>query len=801
MLYRRFGKRCLDISLAVCGIIILAPVYAAIWLAVRIFLGSPAFFVQTRPGLNGRPFRIIKFRTMRDLCDSSGRPLPDEDRVCPFGQWLRSTSLDELPELWNVACGDMSLVGPRPLLMEYLPHYTHQQLRRHQVRPGVTGLAQVEGRNRLSWPSRLALDVEYVDKCSFWLDIKILAKTLWKVALRDGISVAGRVTAEPLVPLSPLIVIGAGGHSAVVRAVLNDMGESIDSVYDDDAVRWGSSVGGALVDGPVEKLRDRGRLRAIVAVGDNQARKRLTGLVSMCWARAIHPTACIHGSVAIGQGSVVFAGAVLQPNCSVGSHVIVNTGALVDHDCKIGDFASIGPGAVLSGGVIVGEGAMIGAGATVLPGRAIGRFAKIGAGATVTRDIPDEATALGSPARAVSETHPAKSPFEAWPVFDDEQIEVVQNVLRSGKVNAWTGTECTSFENEYANELGVKHAIALSNGTVALELALQALGIGPGDEVIVPSRTFIATASAVVMRGAVPVVADIDSNSQTLTAETIKAALTAKTRAVIAVHLGGWPCDMDAIMAIADSHGLYVIEDCAQSHGARYKGKAVGSIGHINAFSFCQDKIISTGGEGGLVTTNDTTLWERAWQFKDHGKSIQTLARSHQVGSFRFVHDSFGTNFRLTEMQAAIGRVQLRRLAQWVDQRRSNAECIMQGLGEFLGFPRPASDVYHSYYRLYGFVEPSRYKQGWSRDRLIMELQKRNIPVGCGSCGVIYRERAFASLSRNKTLPVASRLHETSLAFAVHPTLERRQLEQIIHICRGVFSAAICIRGQRRKVA
>lgn len=187
-------KRFFDIFASVIGILLLVPVIAVVAFQIRRKLGSPVLFRQVRPGKDGKPFEMIKFRTMRDAIDKDGNPLPDSDRMTPFGSFLRSTSLDELPELWNVLKGDMSLVGPRPLLMEYLPLYSKEQYRRHEVRPGVTGWAQVNGRNAISWEDKFKLDVWYVDNRTFWMDLKIIYLTVKKVLIRDGISAEGEAT-------------------------------------------------------------------------------------------------------------------------------------------------------------------------------------------------------------------------------------------------------------------------------------------------------------------------------------------------------------------------------------------------------------------------------------------------------------------------------------------------------------------------------------------------------------------------------------------------------------------------------
>ena len=376
--------------------------------------------------------------------------------------------------------------------------------------------------------------------------------------------------------------------------------------------------------------------------------------------------------------------------------------------------------------------------------------------------------------------------YAPWPHFAPDEIEAAMRVLQSGKVNYWTGREGLSFEKEFAEFVGCKHAIALSNGTVALELALYALGIGPGDEVITTSRTFIASASSVVAAGARPVIADVDHESQNLTAGTIEPLITRRTKAIIAVHLAGWPCEMDGIMELARQYGLKVVEDCAQAQGAMYKGKRVGSIGDAAAFSFCQDKIMTTGGEGGMLTTNDSEVWQRAWSYKDHGKSYDAVyKREHPIG-FRWLHESFGTNGRMTEMQAAIGRVALKKVPGWIETRRRYAAILNARLSEVRGLraATPPSHSYHAYYKYYVFVRPEQLRAGWDRDRIMQAICAEGVPCSVGSCSEIYLEKAFAPDRRKKPrLPVAKELGETSLMFLVHPTLT---IESIEHACQAV---------------
>jgi dTDP-4-amino-4,6-dideoxygalactose transaminase len=386
-----------------------------------------------------------------------------------------------------------------------------------------------------------------------------------------------------------------------------------------------------------------------------------------------------------------------------------------------------------------------------------------------------------------------KRPFAPWPSFSEEEIAAATRVLNSGKVNYWTGDEGKQFEAEFAAFAGCKYAIALANGTVALELALEALDIGAGDEVIVTSRTFIASASCAVMRGATPVMADVDPNSQNITAETIRAVLTSRSRAIVAVHLAGWPCEMDPILDLAREHGLKVIEDCAQAPGALYKGRPVGSMGDVNAFSFCQDKIMTTGGEGGMLTTNDKSLWERAWAFKDHGKSYEAVYERHHPPGYRWLHESFGTNWRLTEMQSAMGRVLLRELPQFVRTRRRLAAILTERFSQIpaLRVTLPPDDVVHSYYKYYVFLRNERLHRDWHRQRIVDAINAEGVPCFVGSCSEIYLEGAFPeSLRPPERLPVARELGETALMFLVHSTLSDLDMQDTADAVEKVMACA-----------
>ncbi|MGZ8212124.1 MAG: DegT/DnrJ/EryC1/StrS family aminotransferase [Burkholderiales bacterium] len=381
-----------------------------------------------------------------------------------------------------------------------------------------------------------------------------------------------------------------------------------------------------------------------------------------------------------------------------------------------------------------------------------------------------------------------------WPYFASDEIEAVRGVLISGKANYWTGSEGTTFEREFAGFVGAKYGVALANGSVALELALHAVGVGPGDDVVVPARSFMATASCAIMRGARPVFADVDPMSGNVTAETVRAVLTPKTRAMIVVHLAGWPCDMDPLLELARKHDVKVIEDCAQSHGATYKGRVTGSIGDIGAFSFCQDKILTTGGEGGMLVTNDPLVWDRAWSYKDHGKSYDAVFNREHPPGFRWLHESFGTNWRMTEMQAAIGRQQLKKLPSWLAARRRNAELLDAHLTGVHGLraPVPRGECGHAYYKYYAFVEPESLRSGWTRERIVEAINAEGIPCVSGSCSEIYLEEAFSDTDMRpaERLPVARALGETSLMFLVHPTLSKRDVIDTATAIRKVMAVA-----------
>ena len=364
--------------------------------------------------------------------------------------------------------------------------------------------------------------------------------------------------------------------------------------------------------------------------------------------------------------------------------------------------------------------------------------------------------------------------FPKWPHFEKDEVDALKKVIKSGRVNYWTGSQGKIFEEQFAKFSNTKYGIAVSNGTLALDAAYRSMGFSEGDEIITTPRTFIATSSTASLLGLIPKFADVDEDSGNITAKTIEPLISKNTKFISVVHLGGWPADMNEICDLAKSYNLKVIEDCAQAHGATINGQSVGSFGDISAWSFCNDKIISTGGEGGMVTTNKEKYYEFMWSFKDHGKSKKLVeSKSHPPG-YKWLHNDFGLNYRITEMQSAIGILQLKKLGKWHNFRKRNAMVLYEKLKEIdiVRINLPKKNFSHAWYKFYCFIIPENLKSDWSRTRIIQEINKLGYPAFHGSCSEIYLEKCFKEIDKEPNgTPISKKLGETSLMFLVHPTI------------------------------
>lgn len=380
----------------------------------------------------------------------------------------------------------------------------------------------------------------------------------------------------------------------------------------------------------------------------------------------------------------------------------------------------------------------------------------------------------------------------SWPYHSDKELAAVVDVLRSGKTNYWTGNKCKEFEKDFADYVGSTHAISVANGSLALSLAYLALALGSGDEVITTPRTFLATSSSIALLKATPVFADVSLDSGNIDPQDIERRITKKTKAIVVVHLAGWPAEMAKIQELAKAHDLFLIEDCAQAHGARIDGQSVGSFGDISCWSFCQDKIMTTGGEGGMVCTSSKEMWSKMWSFKDHGKSYLSVTAPKVDNSFRWLHDSFGSNFRLTEMQSALGIEQLKMLDTWRLSRERNAMMLYDQIKDInaLRIPIPPPGITHAWYKFYAYIAPSSLKSDWTRDRIVNEILSEGYPAFSGSCSEIYLEKCFNDLEHIR-LPNARQLGESSLMFLVHPTITDEDMNSYASTVRSVLIRAI----------
>lgn len=383
----------------------------------------------------------------------------------------------------------------------------------------------------------------------------------------------------------------------------------------------------------------------------------------------------------------------------------------------------------------------------------------------------------------------------AWPSYSSREAQIVSDVLRSNEVNYLFGNNGKKFEDKFLKEVGVKYALALANGTLAIDIALRAMRVQPKDEVLVTSRSFIATASSISLLGAIPVWCDVDLNSQNISIDEIKKNITKKTRGIICVHFAGFPCDMIEITKFAKLNKLFVIEDCAQAHGAKIKNKSVGSFGDISTWSFCNDKIMSLGGEGGMITTNNQSLYKFCKSFNNHGKNfVKINSMSKNIRSFPYIHDSIGSNYRLTEMQSALGLYQLQKLNNWNKLRSRNAHIFMNAIKDLpiAKCPNIPKEIRHAWYKLYITLQPKQIKKNHNRDTILKKLNLNGVDSTFGGCGEIYREKAFVNIQQgcSTRLKNARFLESNSIMILIHPTISEKEAIRRSKILREALISA-----------
>jgi perosamine synthetase len=375
------------------------------------------------------------------------------------------------------------------------------------------------------------------------------------------------------------------------------------------------------------------------------------------------------------------------------------------------------------------------------------------------------------------------APFPPWPALDEADVEAVAEVLVSGRLTQLTGPAVGEFEAAFAAWHGVRECVATSSGTSAIHCALAALGAGPGDEVIVPAHTFIASATPVLHAGATPVFADVDERTFCISPESAAERITERTRAIVAVHLNGHPADLDALLAIAQARGIAVIEDAAQAHGALYKGRKVGTLGALGCFSFWEDKIVTTGGEGGAVITDDPALAEKMRRFRHHGEGPVEGERA-------YYHLDLGYNYRMTSLQAATGLVQFRRLEEYLAARRRNAAYLSERLGE-LGPVEPpfvADYATHSYYKYICRLQP---EAKIDTTRFVAAVAAEGLPISRRYPTPLPRQPVFRDRGLGEAdCPVASRLAGELFTLLVHPTLTTADLDDYVTAVRKVLASA-----------
>lgn len=368
--------------------------------------------------------------------------------------------------------------------------------------------------------------------------------------------------------------------------------------------------------------------------------------------------------------------------------------------------------------------------------------------------------------------------FNTWPTFTEKEIKVANKVIASGKVNYWTGIYCKKFELNFKKKFGLKHTISVANGSLALDAAVNVLNLKKNDEVIVTPRSYVSSASCVQKTSAKIRFVDVDLNTQNISIDEIKKNINSNTRLIICVHLAGWPCDIEKIKKIIGKRNIRIIEDCSQAHGAMINGKYAGSMGDISVWSFCNDKIISTLGEGGMISCKSDNLFKKIWAYKDCGKNLDKVLKKNKNNLFKWIHDFDGTNLRMTEIQAAVGNVQLEMLDNMIRKRSKNSSLIWKNIlkSENIFAPIIPKNILHAGYRCYLFAKNKN-----TRNRFITHLNKNGIDANQGSCPEIYREKRFSRYNNYKVLKNAKKLGDISVSLPSHHLIDKKGINFLIN--------------------
>jgi len=771
-------KRAFDLFFSTLALLVFAPLLLCVSAMSFFVLGSPIFFTQRRIGKDNREFVIYKFRSM-----SLDVELSEDERLGFWGKFLRSSSIDELPELLNILKGEMSFVGPRPLLPEYLPFYSNEEAQRHTVTPGLTGLAQIRGRNTISWKAKFDHDLEYVATQSFWGDVKIILETFICVFKRSGINSHSGLTMERLD--NPFYIVGGGGHGKSVLASTQAMGHEVRGILD-DAYNKEEEI--FVLDIPLcDRMNEETKGRGVLAIGNASVRRELSSKLKLDWQTVIHPSAEVHRSAKIGKGTVILSNVHIGPDVVIGKHTIINTKADIEHDCIIGDFCHIAPGTTVCGGVKIGDEVFIGAGTSIIPMMEIEDKVSVGAGSTVVANLDSGKLYVGTPARELVMRDTIKNAGAdaekvevkdiqismAGPVIDQDDIDGVVAVLKSGHLSL--GPKIVEFEESFKKYTGNTHAIACSSGTAALHMILLGMGIGKGDEVIVPSFTFVSSVSTILHVGATPVYVDIDPETYCLDPQDVDAKITENTKAIMGVDIFGHPADWPMLTKIAKDHGIYTIDDSCEALGAEIDNKRIGAYADASTFAFYPNKQITTG-EGGLIVTSNDFLAEKFRMLRNHGRA--------SMGGW-LKHDFLGYNFRMDEMSASLGVTQMKK----VDKILAGREAIANKYNEqFAGQDDIRTQIIKENVKMSWFVYVVTLTDGMDRDHIISKLHATNIPARA-YFEPIHSQPFMDSVDHIiPNLPVTDNIAKRTIALPFHAKMTDVEIEYVATTLRKIVT-------------